>query len=114
MHNGFVNFNDEKMSKSVGNVFLVSDMVKRFDGESIRFMMVQTHYRSPIAFEVEERPGGQLVFPGLEEAERRLDYFYSTLARIEDFVGEAALTDGPVVPTAQARIPARGAARGGG
>jgi cysteinyl-tRNA synthetase len=106
MHNGFVNFNDEKMSKSVGNVFLVSDMCQRFDGESIRFLMVQTHYRSPIAFEVVERPDGQPSFPGLEEAERRLDYFYATLARIDDFVGAAAASDGPVVPEAERLISA--------
>jgi cysteinyl-tRNA synthetase len=103
MHNGFVNFNDEKMSKSVGNVFLVSDMRTRFDGEAIRLFMVQTHYRSPINFEVVERDG-QPAFPGLEEAERRLDYFYSTLARLDDFGGDAG--DGPVVPEAEALAPA--------
>jgi cysteinyl-tRNA synthetase len=98
MHNGFVNLNDEKMSKSVGNVFLVSDMRKRYDGEAIRFFMVSTHYRSPINFEVVERDG-QAIFPGLDEAERRLDYFYSTLARLDDFLGDKREVEpGPVVP----------------
>ena len=103
MHNGFVNFNDEKMSKSVGNVFLVSDMVQRYDGESIRLFMVQTHYRSPINFEVIEKDG-KPQFPGLDEAERRLDYFYSTLARIDDAApGDAGA--GAVIPEAEKLIP---------
>src|SRR5215470_16075672 len=106
MHNGFVNLNEEKMSKSVGNVFLVSDMTRRYDGESIRLYMLQTHYRSPINFEVVETDG-RVSFPNLDEAERRLDYFYSTLARIDDFLG--ARTDvepGAVVPEAERLVPA--------
>jgi cysteinyl-tRNA synthetase len=103
MHNGFVNFNDEKMSKSLGNVFLVSDMLQRYDGESIRLFMVQTHYRSPINFEVVEKDG-KPQFPGLDEAERRLDYFYSTLARIDD-AGVGAPAPGEVIPEAEKLIP---------
>ncbi len=103
MHNGFVNFNDEKMSKSVGNVFLVSDMRQRYDGETIRLFMVQTHYRSPINFDVVEKDD-RVVFPGLDEAERRLDYFYTTLQRLDD--AGAALEDGPVIPEAERLIPA--------
>ena len=98
MHNGFVNFNDEKMSKSLGNVFLVTDMLERYDGESIRLFMVQTHYRSPINFEVAEKDG-RPQFPGLDEAERRLDYFYTTLARLDDVVAGAP-DAGAVIPEA--------------
>jgi cysteinyl-tRNA synthetase len=105
MHNGFVNFNDEKMSKSLGNVFLVSDMVQRYDGETIRLYMIQNHYRSPINFEVLEKDG-RPVFPGLDEAERRLDYFYTTLSRLDDAAGAAAPDDGAVIPEAQKLIPA--------
>lgn len=100
MHTGFVNLNDEKMSKSVGNVFLVSDMIGRFDGEALRFSMLGTHYRSPINFEVAERDG-RVVFPGLEKAERDLEYFYGTLRRLDEFVGERSQPDaGPVVAEA--------------
>ncbi len=106
MHNGFVNFGGEKMSKSIGNVFLIEDLVKRFDGESIRFYMVQNHYRSPINFEVTESDG-VVSFPSLDEAEKRLDYFYSTLARLDDFLGVRTDVDaGPVVPEAERLIPA--------
>ena len=113
MHNGHLTLNDEKMSKSVGPVFLVSEMLERYDGESLRFFMVQTHYRSPINFDVVERDGAA-TFPGLEEAERRLDYFYSTLARLDDFVGSdrsvtvAAAVGagaGTVVPEAERLVP---------
>jgi cysteinyl-tRNA synthetase len=50
MHNGFVNVDNEKMSKSLGNFFTIRDVLKRYDGETIRFLMVRTHYRSPFNF----------------------------------------------------------------
>jgi cysteinyl-tRNA synthetase len=50
MHNGFVNVDDEKMSKSLGNFFTVADVLQRFDGETLRFFMLRTHYRSPFNF----------------------------------------------------------------
>jgi cysteinyl-tRNA synthetase len=50
LHNGFLNVNDEKMSKSLGNFFTVRDVLARFDGESVRFFMLRTHYRSPFNF----------------------------------------------------------------
>jgi cysteinyl-tRNA synthetase len=106
MHNGFVNFGGEKMSKSLGNVFLIADLATRFDGESLRFYLAQHHYRSPINFEVAETSAGP-VFPSLEEAERRLDYFYTTLARLDDDLGaNTAIENGPVVPEADRLIPA--------
>jgi cysteinyl-tRNA synthetase len=50
MHNGFLNVDNEKMSKSLGNFFTIRDVLKRFDGETIRFFMLRTHYRSPFNF----------------------------------------------------------------
>ncbi len=50
MHNGLLNNGDEKMSKSLGNFFTIRDVLKRFDGETIRFFMVRTHYRSAVNF----------------------------------------------------------------
>ena len=50
MHNGFLNIDDTKMSKSLGNFFTIQDVLKKFDGESIRFFMLRTHYRSPFNF----------------------------------------------------------------
>jgi cysteinyl-tRNA synthetase len=50
MHNGFLNVDNEKMSKSLGNFFTIRDVLKRFDGETVRFFMLRTHYRSPFNF----------------------------------------------------------------
>ncbi len=50
MHNGFLNVDDTKMSKSLGNFFTIADVLKQFDGETLRFFMLRTHYRSPFNF----------------------------------------------------------------
>jgi cysteinyl-tRNA synthetase len=50
MHNGFVNIDNEKMSKSLGNFFTVRDVLKKFDAETVRFFIVRTHYRSPLNY----------------------------------------------------------------
>jgi len=50
MHNGFINIDDEKMSKSLGNFFLIRDVLKRFDAETIRFFVVRAHYRSGLNY----------------------------------------------------------------
>ncbi len=50
MHNGFVNVDNEKMSKSLGNFFTIADVLKSFDGETLRFFLLRTHYRSPLNF----------------------------------------------------------------
>jgi cysteinyl-tRNA synthetase len=50
MHNGFLNIDDTKMSKSLGNFFTIADVLQKFDGESVRLFMLRTHYRSPFNF----------------------------------------------------------------
>lgn len=50
MHNGFINVNNEKMSKSLGNFFTVRDILKEFDAEDVRMFMLSAQYRSPINF----------------------------------------------------------------
>ena len=50
MHNGFLNVDNEKMSKSLGNFFTIEDVLKRYDGETVRYFMLRTHYRSPFNF----------------------------------------------------------------
>ena len=50
LHNGFITVNEEKMSKSLGNFFMVIDILKNFSAETLRFFIVQTHYRSPLDF----------------------------------------------------------------
>ena len=50
LHNGFVNINAEKMSKSLGNFFTIREVLKKYDPETLRFFILSAHYRSPIDF----------------------------------------------------------------
>ncbi|NBQ91466.1 MAG: cysteine--tRNA ligase [Betaproteobacteria bacterium] len=50
MHNGFVNVDNEKMSKSLGNFFTIRDVLQQVDGQTLRFFFIRTHYRSPLNF----------------------------------------------------------------
>lgn len=50
MHNGFVTVDDEKMSKSLGNFLTIRDVLDRYDAETVRYFVLSTHYRSPLAY----------------------------------------------------------------
>ncbi len=50
MHNGFINVDNEKMSKSLGNFFTIRDVLKEFDAETVRFFIVRSHYRSSLNY----------------------------------------------------------------
>ncbi|MDT8420223.1 MAG: cysteine--tRNA ligase [Desulfuromonadales bacterium] len=69
IHNGFVNVNQEKMSKSLGNFFTIRDIVRKFDPEVVRFFILTAHYRSPIDFSD----------GNLEDAASGLSRFYEAL-----------------------------------
>ncbi|NDY90637.1 cysteine--tRNA ligase [Ideonella livida] len=69
MHNGFLNVDDTKMSKSLGNFFTIRDVLRDFEGETLRFFMLKTHYRSPFNF-------GQA---NLEDARAGLRRLYTAL-----------------------------------
>jgi cysteinyl-tRNA synthetase len=72
MHNGFLNVDDTKMSKSLGNFFTIADVLKQFDGETLRFFMLRTHYRSPFNFSEqvleETRTSLKRLYTALQEA----------------------------------------------
>ena len=72
MHNGFVNINGEKMSKSLGNSFFLKDALKEYDGEVLRFYLLSTHYRSNFNFNTED----------LAIAKKRLDKIYRLKKRL--------------------------------
>ena len=74
MHNGHIRVNEEKMSKSLGNFFLIRDVLKSFDPEVIRFFMLKAHYRSPINYSDIQ----------LEEARSGLVRLYTALAQVPD------------------------------
>ena len=50
MHNGYINIDNKKMSKSLGNFFTVRDITEKYDGQVVRFFMLSAHYRNPINF----------------------------------------------------------------
>jgi cysteinyl-tRNA synthetase len=82
MHNGFLNVDKEKMSKSLGNFVTVRDVFDRYDPEGFRYFLLTVQYRGPLTFDSTKLDNGRVVFPGIEEAERRVDYLYSTLDRL--------------------------------
>jgi cysteinyl-tRNA synthetase len=106
LHNGFLNFEGEKMARSVGNVMDVRHLVAEVGAEALRFFVVSHHYRSPVDFEVavDDTPDGKVQrFKSIEAADRRLEYFYLTLQRIDAFVTQGSGGDGgdgAVVPGA--------------
>ena len=54
LHNGFITINQEKMSKSLGNFFLLREIVDKFNAQVVRFYLLSTHYRSPLDFDDEK------------------------------------------------------------
>ncbi len=87
LHNGFVNINSEKMSKSLGNFFTIREVLKSYDPETLRFFILSAHYRSPLDFSDQN----------LDEAQAGLERLYSCLAALDrvpvgDNGPDAALT----------------------
>jgi cysteinyl-tRNA synthetase len=78
LHAGFLNVDAEKMSKSLGNFVTVPQILERNDGEALRYYFLGAHYHGPIEFDLEKLADGRVVFPGLDEAERRVEYLYGT------------------------------------
>lgn len=72
MHNGFVNINKEKMSKSIGNVLLVKDLLNDAQGEAIRYVLLSAHYRAPLDWSDD----------ALKQANNSLDRLYGALRKM--------------------------------
>jgi len=97
LHNGFVNVNKEKMSKSLGNFFLIREVLEHVDSEALRFFLLGTHYRGPIDLMVDLDEAGRVrAFPQIQDAQKRIVYFYETRRRIEELLP----ADGPGAPAA--------------
>ena len=88
MHNGFITVNQEKMSKSLGNFFLLRELLGRFPGQAVRFFLLSTHYRSPLDFDLEV----------MESCSRGL-------ARLKNSVGLLCEALGDEVPPGSALVP---------
>jgi cysteinyl-tRNA synthetase len=74
MHNGFLQVEGEKMSKSLGNFVTLRELLQDWPGEVIKLAMLATHYRQPVNFSVK----------GLQEARRTLDHWYELTAQAEN------------------------------
>jgi cysteinyl-tRNA synthetase len=83
VHNGFVNVDHAKMSKSVGNIVLVRDLLRQAPGEAIRLALLSAHYRQPLDWSEEV----------LTEARRKLDRLYGTLRDVAGWEGTWRATD---------------------
>jgi cysteinyl-tRNA synthetase len=82
IHNGFVNINREKMSKSLGNILTIREIFNRYHPEIIRLFLLSQHYRSPVDFSDRN----------LAEARMGMDRFYLTLQRTEELGREGAVS----------------------
>ena len=74
MHNGYIQINNEKMSKSLGNFILVHDIIKKHDPNVIRFFMLSVHYRHPINFSDELLENAQNSFDRIRNAYENLQH----------------------------------------
>lgn len=83
MHNGFVNINHEKMSKSLGNFLLIKDILKICHPEALRLFLLSHHYRSPVDFSDES----------IRNAAAGLDKLYGTLERAATMLGGATRSE---------------------
>lgn len=77
IHNGFVNIDQEKMSKSLGNFLMIKDVLSSYHPETVRLFLLSNHYRSPIDF----------TDKAMDEATVRLDRIYGLLDRAEERLG---------------------------
>jgi len=83
IHNGFVNINQEKMSKSLGNFLMIKDVLKTYHPEVVRLFLLSNHYRSPIDF----------TEMAMEEARKGLDKMYALLLRVDNTMGIESTQD---------------------
>ncbi len=74
LHNGYINVDNRKMSKSLGNFFTVRDIIKEFDPEVVRLFMLSSHYRNPINFSRELLEQEQSALERLYNAKHNLEY----------------------------------------
>ena len=76
MHNGFINVDGDKMSKSLGNFFLLREILDKFDGNIVRLFVLSTHYRKPINFSLEN----------VEDSRKALQSIISSVKRYEEIL----------------------------
>ncbi|MDR3349383.1 MAG: cysteine--tRNA ligase [Acidaminococcales bacterium] len=99
LHNGFITLNKEKMSKSLGNFFLVKDILEKYDPQVLRFFLLATHYRSPLDF------SGELM-DDAKRALERLGTAKECLARLKSLPGRGPNAAGAELMASALRLKA--------
>ena len=94
MHAGFLELENAKMSKSLGNVVRLRDALAKVDGEALRLFFLSSHYRNQLAFSDE----------ALADAEKRMEYFYETLQRLDERLSGRAVKPGPLHGNPEAHL----------
>lgn len=79
IHNGYININNEKMSKSKGNFFTVRDIADKYDLEVVRFFMLSAHYRNPVNFSDEMLSQSKAGLERLYNTKEKLEFTLSNL-----------------------------------
>ena len=88
VHNGFVQVDSEKMSKSLGNFKTIRDILEGYLPEVLRFFLVSRHYRSPIDF----------TYEAMEDTEKNLRRFYETMAQVREELKREKWAETPLAP----------------
>ena len=93
VHNGYINVDNRKMSKSLGNFFTVRDVAKEFDYEVIRFFMLSAHYRSPINFSKDLMDAAKSGLERIKTCLSSMDFFLKSAPERELNAEEKELLD---------------------
>lgn len=94
IHNGYININNEKMSKSKGNFFTVRDISNSYDLEIVRFFMLSAHYRNPVNFSDEMLTQAKTALERLYNAKEKLEFTISNLQESSITEEEKSLAKG--------------------
>ncbi len=81
VHNGFVNINQEKMSKSLGNFLMIKDILKKYHPEALRLFLLSNHYRTPLDYTEQ----------AMKDAASALDKLYALSSRTREFLDKSSL-----------------------
>jgi len=92
MHNGYINIDNKKMSKSLGNFFTVRDVLKKYDGIVVRFFMLSAHYRNPINFSDGLLEQAKAALERIKNFKENLSFIIETDKEVPD-IGMAELND---------------------
>lgn len=84
IHNGYINIDNEKMSKSLGNVVLARELVQNYDPQVVRFFMLSVHYRNPINFSEALLEGARNSFDRIRNAYLNLEHRKESSTNLDD------------------------------